>query len=257
MSIYLLKSLLSVLLLLSAIVSMYTMFEVFGRNGKKVDTGRMIRIHKINGVLYFIVFAFVSYLCLNIIFITKSELSVRGALHGLFALAIFVFMGVKIAYVRVYNHFYNQAKMLGLIMAILTVMTAGISGGYYLLVSEFGTDTSFDRLMQYRKNITQSRGWGKDETANSMVSSDQESIGSGRAIFDSKCGFCHDAYSTETLVGPGLKGILKKNRLPVSNRPSTPENIILQLKKPIDRMPAFEYLSKEEISDILAFLYTL
>ena len=97
------------------------------------------------------------------------------------------------------------------------------------------------------------------ETADrpNMIKSDYESMARGRNIFDSKCRFCHDAYSTETLSGPGLKGILKKGRLPVSNRPSTPENIIRQLKKPVDRMPAFEYLSEDEISDILAFLYTL
>lgn len=97
------------------------------------------------------------------------------------------------------------------------------------------------------------------ETADkpSLIKSNYESIARGRIIFDSKCRFCHDAYSTETLAGPGLKGILKKRRLPFSNRPSTPENIIRQLKKPADRMPAFEYLSEEETSDILAFLYAL
>jgi len=90
-----------------------------------------------------------------------------------------------------------------------------------------------------------------------LIKSDYESIARGRNSFDSKCRFCHDAYSTETLAGPGMKGILKKERLPFSNRPSTPENIIRQLKKPVGRMPAFEYLSEEETSDILAFLYTL
>lgn len=91
----------------------------------------------------------------------------------------------------------------------------------------------------------------------SLITSDYEGIVRGRKIFDSKCRFCHDAYSTETLVGPGLKGILKRERLPVSNRPSTPENILRQLRQPVDRMPAFEYLSEEETSDILAFLYGL
>ncbi len=90
-----------------------------------------------------------------------------------------------------------------------------------------------------------------------LIKSDYESIERGRNIFKSKCRFCHDAYSSETLVGPGLKGVLKQERLPISKRPSTPENIIRQLKKPVGRMPAFEYLSEEETSDMLAFLHTL
>lgn len=94
------------------------------------------------------------------------------------------------------------------------------------------------------------------ETAYSSKT-DPESTGRGKVLFDSKCRFCHYADSTEPLYGPGLVGIMKKERLPFSKRPSTPENIIRQLKKPADRMPAFEYLSEEEISDIIAFLYTL
>jgi hypothetical protein len=257
MSIFLLKSLLSVILTFLSIVSMYTMFEVFGRNGKKVNTVKMIKIHKMNGVFYFIVFAVVSYFCLSFIAATKSELSVRSAFHGICALSIFIFLAVKIAYVRVYRQFYHQVKIFGLVMALLTFVTAGISGGYYLLVSEFGTDESFDKIMQYKNRLAQNRVQGMDEAMSVTIKSDPESMGRGKGLFDSKCRFCHDAYSTDKVVGPGLKGIMKKDRLPVSKRPSTPGNIILQLKTPFDRMPSFEYLSAEETSDIIAFLHTL
>ena len=90
-----------------------------------------------------------------------------------------------------------------------------------------------------------------------LITPPTESISRGQVLFNAKCSFCHNAYSTETLVGPGLKGILKKERLPVSKRPSTRGNIIRQLKKPLDKMPAFEYLSEEEMSYILAFLHML
>ena len=84
-----------------------------------------------------------------------------------------------------------------------------------------------------------------------------ESVGKGKDLFDAKCKFCHSAFSTETLVGQGLKGILKKNKLPASRRPATAENIIRQFKKPFSRMPSFEYLTDEEIADLIAFLNTL
>jgi len=90
-----------------------------------------------------------------------------------------------------------------------------------------------------------------------VVQTDPESIGKGKNLFDAKCKFCHSAFSTETLVGPGLKGILTRNKLPVSNRPANVENIIRQFKKPFNRMPSFEYLTDEEVSDLIAFLNTL
>jgi cytochrome c2 len=90
-----------------------------------------------------------------------------------------------------------------------------------------------------------------------IVKTDPESIGRGKNLYDEKCKFCHNAYSTEEIVGPGLKAILKRPKLPVSKRPATPENIIRQLKHPFNRMPSFEYLKDEEIEDIIAFLNTL
>lgn len=84
-----------------------------------------------------------------------------------------------------------------------------------------------------------------------------ESIERGKDLFHTKCRFCHNAYNTETTVGPGLKGVLGRPRLPVSRRKASQENIIMQLKHPIDRMPSFAYLSDKEIDDLLAFLKTL
>lgn len=89
------------------------------------------------------------------------------------------------------------------------------------------------------------------------VRTDSESINEGKVLFGQKCRFCHDAYSTETLTGPGLYEILKKPKLPVSKKPATPENIINQLKDPFRLMPAFTDLSEEDILNIIAFLNTL
>ena len=95
------------------------------------------------------------------------------------------------------------------------------------------------------------------ESPGSAIISDSGSTGRGREIFDLQCRFCHDISSTETEVGPGLKDILKNERLPVSKRISTPENIIRQLKEPFNRMPSFKHLTDEEIADIISFLNTL
>ncbi len=111
--------------------------------------------------------------------------------------------------------------------------------------------------MQYKKSHTAEKGHKTEEALNIIIRTDSESIESGKNLFDTRCSFCHDAYSTGTVVGPGLKGVLKNPELPVSRHPSTPENIRRQLIQPFSRMPSFEYFSEKEVADILAFLNTL
>ena len=94
-------------------------------------------------------------------------------------------------------------------------------------------------------------------TTEVTVKTDSESIEKGENLFKSKCSFCHKANSTETIASPGLKGILKNSRLPVSRRPATPENIAGQLKNPYKDMPSFSYLPEEDVLNIIAYLNTL
>lgn len=90
-----------------------------------------------------------------------------------------------------------------------------------------------------------------------MLRTDDESIGTGKEIFDSKCYFCHDARSTKKGVGPGMKGILKVDKFPVSEMAATPENVVKQLRTPYKSMPSFSSLSDEDILNIIAYLNTL
>jgi len=95
------------------------------------------------------------------------------------------------------------------------------------------------------------------EELSTAIKKDPERIARGRTLFYTKCKFCHNAYSTETIVGPGLEGVLRHPKLPVSGRPATTDNVRRQLRKPFSRMPSFAYLSKEEVKDLIAFLSTL
>ena len=97
----------------------------------------------------------------------------------------------------------------------------------------------------------------QEGTAGITVKTDSESTEKGKNLFDSKCSFCHDAFSTETTVGPGLKGVLKSPKLPVSKKPATPENIASQIRNPYRDMPSFSYLPEEDILNIIAYLNTL
>lgn len=79
----------------------------------------------------------------------------------------------------------------------------------------------------------------------------------GEALFDSKCTFCHYADRTDSKLGPGLKDVLKGEKLPVSGRPAIPENVTQQLMGPYKNMPSFSSLSEQEIKDLVAYLQTL
>jgi cytochrome c2 len=223
------------------------MFEVLGRKDREHNTKKAMMIHRWSGRIYFIIFFIIMYHCLEYILLSRSELTARSTLHGTAAMLIVVLMGLKLLFMKRYREFYPSIKYLGISMVVLTFVMTGASGGYYMVVSKFGTDKSYDKITQYK------------QTSGTELSAkiDKASIESGKNLFTAKCIFCHDPVSSNGKVGPGLKGILKRDLLPISGKPATPDNIIKQLRKPINRMPAFDYLSDKEVDDLIAYLNTL
>ncbi|TNF53875.1 hypothetical protein EP227_05230 [bacterium] len=120
MSIFLFKSLLSLLVLFLAIVGLVSMYEVFGRTNQRLNRERLKRIHKANGLMYILLFLFIAYFCLNFIISSKTELSPRSTFHSIFAITIIVLFLLKISIIRMYRQFYNQVKTLGLLIALIT-----------------------------------------------------------------------------------------------------------------------------------------
>jgi hypothetical protein len=226
------------------------MFEVFGKSKNSDDIAKLKKRHKTNGLLYFFIFIIVSYLCISFIAGTKADLSPRATFHAVFALTVLVLLCLKVTFVRFYRQFYNQVKTIGLLIALISFGMVGTSGGYYLLITKFGTDKAVEKAIDKRAEMPQK----KDEI---VVKTDPESVKRGKELYDSKCFSCHDPYSEDTIIGPGHKGILKNPLLPVSKRKANPQNIYLQLREPFSQMPSFAYLSEEEAEDIIAFLNTL
>ncbi|MBI3090536.1 MAG: c-type cytochrome [Candidatus Tectomicrobia bacterium] len=90
-----------------------------------------------------------------------------------------------------------------------------------------------------------------------LNSVDSTTRDAGHDLFTSICVYCHYPDRDEDKVGPGLKGLFKKPRLPFSGRPATVENVLSQLRNPIDKMPSFAHLGDERLGTILAYLQTL
>jgi hypothetical protein len=226
------------------------MFEVFGRTEKKYNIETLKKIHRLNGILFLAVSLVIAWLCLDFVVKTKAEPSVRAMFHAVFAVAVFLILGLKVMIVRVYRQFYGKLQTIGLVLAFISLGMISTSAGYFLLVTKFGQELPAPKSIGQQKETLQ-------EQPTLLARTDRDSISKGRELYESKCTFCHDPLSNRTLTGPGHKGILKNQSLPVSGKPATPENIANQLRHPYKDMPSFSYLSDDEVQQIIAFLNTL
>jgi hypothetical protein len=257
MTIFFLKSLLSLLLFIIAAAAMYAMFEALGRNTPSPSAERLKRFHKAIGYLYAALFIFISYLCIGFAAASRNDPSPRAALHIVIALSIIALFLLKVLYVRFFRQFYTQAKAIGVIIGVFSFVLVGLSGGFYLVTSRFGRDLTVDKSVYYELKGPLLIVEQMERPGIMAIRTDRLSIGRGRTLFASKCAVCHDPNSTRRIIGPGLKGILKRPTLPISGHPATAESIRFQLRQPMGRMPSFAYLSDEEVEDLIAYLNTL
>ena len=102
------------------------------------------------------------------------------------------------------------------------------------------------------------------EAEKTTVTASTGDAAKGEAIFQQNCDICHDAKSTETRIGPGLKGLLKKPTISHTTSDGTEhtEHTVAMVRKQIEEgsggmMPMNDILSKEEIDNIIAYLQTL
>jgi cytochrome c2 len=79
----------------------------------------------------------------------------------------------------------------------------------------------------------------------------------GALVFKQNCSACHHTDSTVTKVGPGLKGVFKQNKFPISGRPVSDDAFRQILKTPYSKMPPFGHLSDEQVDALIAYLKTL
>ena len=146
-------------------------------------------------------------------------------------------------------------KMSSIIPGILIIAAIGL--GYGGAVESFQYSAPFDNAGAEKTSSDQAHGG-----EHVAVRADEESIGKGKALFEKFCSRCHNVdssvpHSAIPLRGPGLKGILKNDVMPVSKRPASAENILNQLNGSLRDMPSFHFLSEEMKLNIIAYLNTL
>ena len=79
----------------------------------------------------------------------------------------------------------------------------------------------------------------------------------GAMVFQQNCSACHLTDSTATKIGPGLKGVFKGDKFPVSGLAVSEDNFRRQLQKPLGKMPPFGHLPPEQVETLIAYLKTL
>lgn len=79
----------------------------------------------------------------------------------------------------------------------------------------------------------------------------------GKEVFESNCSVCHNADSDEKKMGPGLKGLFKKEKLNNGKKP-TEANIRALINAGGNGMPSYaDMLTDEEKNNVIAYLKTL
>jgi mono/diheme cytochrome c family protein len=226
------KSILALPLVGLAIFNLFVMLELLGRGEERFNPKLLRRMHRGVGIVYILLYLLISYFCIVIMRASGQELSARAAIHSLLAVGAFIVLCLKLLFVRVYRKYYALAAGLGFTVVLLTVGTAVTSAGYYFTMR--GTTVPL-----------------------SVVSPQEGLAKEGAVVFSEHCADCHHPDRTDNKVGPGLKGLFKRDTLPVSGQPLTEASIRETLKTPVGMMPPFADMPEDQVEALIAFLRSL
>ena len=240
MSFFLFKSILAIFFLLAAIIAVISMLSLMGKTEKERKTSAKLlrKTHKGSGFAFTGLLLLISYFCLKYWAVVGDQISTRAALHVVLSLALIIVLILKILIVQFYKQFLKFVPIMGMIIFVLSFIVFSTSAGFFFL----------------RTLVAKPESPEISETPRAQIQANPER---GEDLFNSKCLSCHYADKEESKHGPGLKNILKKERLPSSKRPANADNIKKQLKTPFLAMPSFVSLSEQEIADLIAYLKIL
>jgi len=240
MSFFIFKSILAILFLLAAIIAVISMLSLMGKSETKRKTSAQLlrKMHRVAGFVFTGLLLLISYFCLKYWAMAGDQLSTRAVLHGILSLTLIIIFILKISIVQYYKQFLRFVPIMGMTVFVLSFLAFSTSAGFFFL-----------RIL--------ATGPESPEISEFSQTPHQGNAEKGAALFKSECLSCHHADKEENKQGPGLKNILKREKLPFSKRPANVDNIKKQLKTPFLAMPSFTSISEQEIADLMAYLKTL
>ncbi len=237
MSLFMIKSILAIFFMLAAIVATFSMLTLMGKTERKTSTTFLRRMHKGSGLVFIAFLLVLTYLCLRYWAKAGDQVSTRAVFHAVLSFAVIIVLILKLSIVRFYKQFLRFAPVMGLTVFALSFVVFSISAGFFFLRTLCAKTTA-----------------SEVSASQTIIRGEPEK---GVLLFNRMCSFCHYPDREESKQGPGLKNILKKEKLPSSGRPANIENIKKQLKTPFIAMPSFSDLADQEIADLIAYLEKL
>lgn len=219
----------------AALGAALSMLTLMGRQNRKLKPSLLKFIHKTNGFVFLLLLLIISYICITHVAAAGDRLPSRAISHSVLALFLFIIFFIKIFIARFFKQFLKFVPVLGIIVLSLAFVVTATSAGFYFL-----------RATQPMSII--------EEDVPLNTNSLKGSIDKGEVLFQSLCSSCHHVDKEESKLGPGLLGLLRKDKLPHSGRPATVENVRNQLVRPVLAMPSFKDLGEQDLADLLAYL---
>ena len=80
----------------------------------------------------------------------------------------------------------------------------------------------------------------------------------GRRIYDNYCDRCHAPYSSRGRQGPPMKGLFKRQYMPLSGMPANDDRVGDIIRMGRNKMPGYsQVMTPQQIDDLLAYMHTL
>jgi cytochrome c2 len=244
------KTLLAVPFVAALLTAAFSMLALMGRENP-AGAKRLRMTHRVSGYTVAALVAVLASMGFSHLAAVGDALSLRGVLHWTYGSLLIFLVLLKIGVTRPYRRFLKLAPGLGMTITVLGLLVVTLSAVYFILagaprgdlIEEFGV---------------------RPGSVSASLATEAPRVGipgdaaAGAVVFETNCAGCHAADSEEPVVGPGLKGLFDRERLPVSGRLVTRESVHDQIVSPVGTMPSFEgILSDREVDDVIAYLETL
>jgi len=80
----------------------------------------------------------------------------------------------------------------------------------------------------------------------------------GRRLYDNYCDRCHAPYSSRGRQGPPMKGLFKRQYMPLSGMPANDDRVGDIIRMGRNKMPGYsQVMTQQQIDGLLAYMHTL
>jgi cytochrome c2 len=238
MSFFLLKIILALFFLAASVSAVTSMLTMMGKAEKKANPKTLRKIHIISGRLFLLLLLPLLFLGMKYWAQMGEQASLRAVFHAVLAWGLITLFLIKVVIVKFYKQFLRFAPVMGLLLFGFVIVVFFISAGYYSV-----------------KALS-----AKSPPSEEVQSGSSEIIGNsenGASFYNTNCLSCHYSDTDDKKVGPGLRDLFNREKLPYSGLPATAENIKQQLIRPALVMPSFTKMTEQEMADLIAYLKTL